>query len=132
VRHARLPFPPSVDAPRRTVSVALTSYKTVDDRTGQKTKHREIFVGVRHDRRLDSPAADSLFAAVVAAIERSAELDVRPWERVEGEEPDFGHRRRAWRQLRDDAGRKVVRPVVEKAVQAWLDAQAAARNGGAS
>lgn len=59
------------------ISVALTSYKEIDPTTGDKIKRREVFVAVRHDRRLDSAGADSLFEAIVKEIETTDVIKVR-------------------------------------------------------
>jgi exopolyphosphatase len=96
------------------VSVALNKYKDRDE-NGNKRKVREIVLVVRHDVRIDGRQADSLFRAVVDAVERSEELQVKPWHRAD----ELGRRQMVWTHYNGSAGRKVVRPIIEAAVEAW-------------
>lgn len=96
------------------ISVALNKYK-IRDENGKKRKVREIVLVVRHDVRIDERQADSLFRAVVDAVERSQELQVKPWHRAD----ELGRRQMVWTNENADAGRKVVRPIIEAAVEAW-------------
>ncbi|KAN0061557.1 hypothetical protein ACQY0O_006404 [Thecaphora frezii] len=82
----------------------------------KKQKVREIVLVVRHDRRINNKQADSLFEAVKKAIEENEGLDVKPWHRID----ELNGRQMAWKHYREDAGRKVVRPIVEDAVRAWV------------
>lgn len=108
------------------INVALNSYK-VDDGddegdSGKKTKRklkkqkiREIVLVVRKDVRIDEAQADSLFETVVRAIEAEKSLDVKPWHRAK----ELGRRQMVWTHEQEDAGRKVIRPIIEDAVKAW-------------
>ncbi|EPQ31696.1 uncharacterized protein PFL1_01029 [Pseudozyma flocculosa PF-1] len=83
--------------------------------TMKKQKIREIILVVRHDRRIDEEQANSLFETVSRAIEADETLKVEKWHRAD----ELRGRRMAWRHYREDAGRKVVRPIVEEAVRNW-------------
>jgi len=97
------------------ISLTLNKYKFRDD-TGKKQKIREIVLVVRDNVRIDNDQADSLFRTVSDAIEQDKGLDVKPWHRA----GELRGRRMVWLQGKDsDAGRKIVRPLVEKAVEAW-------------
>jgi exopolyphosphatase len=96
------------------ISVALNKYK-IRDKNGKKQTVREIVLVVRHDVRINEKQADSLFRAVVDAVERSQELQVKPWHRAD----ELGRRQMVWTNENADAGRKVVRPIIEAAVEAW-------------
>jgi exopolyphosphatase len=98
------------------ISVALTKYKTRGpDGKGPKRKVREIILCVRSDVRIDGAQADDLFRVVSAAIEAEPGLDVKPWHRAS----ELGRRQMVWTHEDSDAGRKVIRPIVEAAVEAW-------------
>jgi len=92
------------------IAVILTSYK---DEKGDK--QREIVLTVRSGHRIDEKEAQRLFTDVKRDIEASDELKLRPWDVKQ----DLGKWRYAWVHNRDDGGRKVVRPLVEKAVKHW-------------
>jgi exopolyphosphatase len=96
------------------ISIALNKYKTRDE-NGEKKKIREIVLCVRNDVRIDEEQADSLFKTVYEAIEKNEELDVKPWHRAS----ELGRRQMVWTHENGDAGRKIVRPIVEAAVEAW-------------
>lgn len=97
------------------VSIALTKYKIRDEETGKKHKIREIILVVRNDVRINDTQADSLFKTVSEAIESDETLKVKPWYRA----TELGRRQMVWTHERGDAGRKVLRPIVEAAVEAW-------------
>ncbi|KAK7961221.1 DHH phosphoesterase [Apiospora saccharicola] len=96
------------------ISVALNKYKTHDDK-GKKQKIREIVLCVRTDVRINANQADSLFETVSKAIEADKSLNVKPWYRA----GELGTRQMVWTHTQEEAGRKVIRPIVEAAVQAW-------------
>lgn len=96
------------------ISVALNKYK-VRNAKGKKHKIREIVVVVRTDVRINGTQADSLFETVSRAVEADETLNVKPWHRVD----ELGTRQMVWRHDNADAGRKVVRPIIEAAVMAW-------------
>lgn len=97
------------------ISITLTKYK-VRKHKGKEQKIREIVLVVRDNVRIDDDQAESLFKTVSDAIEQDKDLNVRPWHNSD----QLGKRRMVWVQGEDsDAGRKVIRPLVEKAVQAW-------------
>ncbi|PIB01365.1 putative exopolyphosphatase [Cercospora beticola] len=96
------------------ISVALNKYK-VKDKHGNKQKIREIVLVVRSDVRIDEDQADDLFRTVSKAIEEEPTLDAKPWHRAD----ELGRRQMVWYHKREDAGRKVIRPIIEKAVEAW-------------
>lgn len=96
------------------ISVALNKYKVRDDK-GKKQKIREIVLCVRTDVRINANQADSLFDTVARAIEADESLNVKPWHRA----GELGTRQMVWTHTQEEAGRKVIRPIVEAAVQAW-------------
>ena len=103
------------------VAVVLTSFKTRAPASGavkkaKRVKRREIALSVRPGTRLNATQADDIFDVVSAAIDR--ELNVGPWTASDDDEVPKG-RFRIWSNLDAEAGRKVVRPVVEKAVTEW-------------
>lgn len=95
------------------IHIALNKYNI--HHKGEKQKIREIVLVVRSDVRIDEDQADSLFDTVKKAIEADDTLNVKPWHRVD----ELGRRQMVWRHENEDAGRKVIRPIVEKAVKAW-------------
>lgn len=115
------------------INVALNSYKVRDDgddedsakthggdlkkkkRKLKKRKIREIVLVVRKDVRIGEEQADSLFETVSKAIEADKTLNVKPWHRVD----ELGRRQMVWYHENEDAGRKIVRPIIEDAVKAW-------------
>jgi exopolyphosphatase len=71
---------------------------------------------VRDNVRIDEEQANSLFETVCQAIEADEGLNVKPWKRAN----ELAKRQMVWVQGEEsDAGRKVVRPLVEKAVESW-------------
>lgn len=96
------------------VSVALNKYKT-RDASGKKRKIREIVLVVRNDVRINDMQADDLFEKVSKAIEADETLKVKPWHKAS----QLGRRQMAWTHERADAGRKVLRPIIEAAVESW-------------
>lgn len=98
------------------VSVVLTNYRdTLTDR-----KVHEIALVVAHGwgKRLGEKAADRLFLALKRGIEDAPELDVlEEWKRPDGK--PLLPRRAVWRHFNDEAGRKLLRPVVERAAKEW-------------
>ncbi|KAM3422224.1 hypothetical protein BST61_g2589 [Cercospora zeina] len=97
------------------ISVALNKYK-VHDQHGKKKKIREIVLVVRSDVRIDEDQADDLFRTVSKAIEDEPTLNAKPWHRAD----ELGRRQMVWYHEREDAGRKVIRPIIEKAVESWV------------
>lgn len=97
------------------MSVALNKYKVHDPETQKKKKIREIVLVVRSDMRITEEQADSLFAHVKKAIDEEPSLNAKPWHRAD----ELGKRQMVWTHDNADAGRKVIRPVIEKAVKAW-------------
>ncbi|CAK3950816.1 DHH phosphoesterase [Lecanosticta acicola] len=97
------------------VSVALNKYKVKDPKTMKKRKVREIVLVVRSDVRIDPVQADSLFKTVSEAIEQEPTLKAKPWHRAD----ELGKRQMVWVHERKSAGRKVIRPIIEKAVREW-------------
>ncbi|PSN70397.1 DHH phosphoesterase [Corynespora cassiicola Philippines] len=93
------------------ISIVLNKYKIRVD--GEKKKIREIVLVVRDDVRIDQAQADSLFKKVKQALEES-DLPLKPWYRVN----DLAPRQMVWTH-ESDAGRKLIRPIVEDAVLAW-------------
>lgn len=96
------------------ISVALNKYK-IRDENGKKRKIREIVLCVRNDVRIDEKQADDLFRTVSEAINKDETLKAKPWDRA----GELGRRQMVWTHERSDAGRKVIRPIVEAAVMAW-------------
>ena len=92
------------------IAVLLTGFK---DEVGNK--QREIILTVRADHRIDEAEAERLFNDVKRTLESSDLLDLTPWNYGQ----DLGKWRAAWSHSRADGGRKIVRPLVEKAVQKW-------------
>lgn len=94
------------------ISVALNKYK-IKNKKGKKEKIREIVLVVRTDIRIDEDQADSLFATVKKAIEAHPDLKAKPWHRAD----ELGKRQMVW--THEGAGRKMIRPIIEKAVMDW-------------
>jgi exopolyphosphatase len=74
---------------------------------------------VRGHHRINEAEAQRLFTDVKRDMEASDELKLRPWKDSNGEDVDFGRWKYAWTHDRADGGRKIVRPLVEKAVEHW-------------
>ncbi|KJX93899.1 exopolyphosphatase like protein [Zymoseptoria brevis] len=96
------------------ISVALNKYK-IHDKDGNKQKIREIVLVVRSDVRITEEQADDLFRTVSKAIEDEPTLNAKEWHRAN----ELGKRQMVWTHEREDAGRKVIRPIIEKAVKNW-------------
>ncbi|SMR46010.1 unnamed protein product [Zymoseptoria tritici ST99CH_1E4] len=96
------------------ISVALNKYK-IHDKDGNKQKIREIVLVVRSDVRITEEQADDLFRTVSKAIEDEPTLKAKKWHRAN----ELGKRQMVWTHEREDAGRKVIRPIIEKAVKNW-------------
>lgn len=96
------------------ISVALNKYK-IKDKHGNKQKIREIVLVVRSDVRIDEAQANDLFKTVSDAISNEPTLNAKPWHRAD----ELGKRRMVWTHERSDAGRKVIRPIIEAAVKGW-------------
>lgn len=92
------------------IAILLTGFK---DANG--TKQREIILTVRDGHRIDEKEADRLFRDVSRELRESSELSLKPWNGG----TNLGRWRAAWSNSREDGGRKVVRPLVEKAVRHW-------------
>jgi exopolyphosphatase len=110
------------------ISLALTSYREggvgdemwgdddEDDEEPEKgAKHREIALVVQDGRQLSRIEANSLFEVVSTVIRNAPELNVTEWKGGEL----GGERRMVWDQWFVKGSRKVVRPVVERAVEEW-------------
>lgn len=96
------------------ISVALNKYKT-KDKHGKKQKIREIVLVVRSDVRINDEQAESLFKTVKQAVEADQTLKVKPWHGVN----ELGRWQMVWTHENADAGRKIVRPIIEQAVMDW-------------
>lgn len=92
------------------IAVLLTSYKDEN-----KNKRRDVILTVRSEHRIDSAEAERLFTDAKRELEASEDLVLEPW----GGGQDLGRWRAAWVHSREDGGRKIVRPLVEKAVKHW-------------
>lgn len=103
------------------VSVALNKYKVKvhksDDDVSimKKKKIREIVLVVRNDVRVGAKQADSLFKHISRAIDQEPTLKAKPWHHAK----ELGKRQMVWTHERQDGGRKVIRPIIEKAVKEW-------------
>ncbi|KAL5121375.1 hypothetical protein ACEQ8H_000843 [Pleosporales sp. CAS-2024a] len=96
------------------ISICLNKYKK-HYKDGNKEKIREIVLTVRDDVRIDQAQADSLFKTVKEALENNNEgIELTPWHRVD----ELSRRQMVWTH-KSDAGRKIIRPIVEDAVMAW-------------
>lgn len=96
------------------VSVCVNKYK-IKHKHGKKEKIREIVLTVRDDVRVDQDQADALFKLVRNALENNNEgIDLKPWHRAH----ELNNRQMAWTHT-SDAGRKVIRPLVEEAIMSW-------------
>lgn len=100
------------------IDVCLNKYKT-RDQNGEKRKIREIVLTVRDDVRIDQAQADSLFRVVYEALEKEKSLGLKPWHKAH----ELAAREMVWSH-ESDAGRKVIRPIVEDAVRQWDMAKA--------
>ncbi|KAF2025826.1 DHH phosphoesterase [Setomelanomma holmii] len=82
---------------------------------GSKEKIREIVLTVRDDVRIDQDQADSLFKTVKDALENNSEgIELTPWHRAD----ELSNRQMVWTH-KSNAGRKIIRPIVEDAVIGW-------------
>ncbi|KAF2748771.1 DHH phosphoesterase [Sporormia fimetaria CBS 119925] len=81
---------------------------------GKKKKIREIVLIVRDDVRINQQQADSLFHTVKKALESEKSLGLKPWHRAS----ELAPRQMVWTH-ESGAGRKIIRPIVEKAVMEW-------------
>ncbi|CAH0023841.1 unnamed protein product [Clonostachys rhizophaga] len=97
------------------ISVALNKYTVKSKHGKKKQKVREIVLCVRSDVRIDDDKADALFQTIKDAIENDESLNAKPWHRVN----ELGRRQMAWTHDLEDAGRKVIRPIIEAAVAGW-------------
>lgn len=104
------------------ISVALNKYKVKVPHINsdgvtimKKKKIREIVLVVRTDVRINETQADGLFDTVVKAVEAEEKLNVKPWHRAR----ELGKRQMVWTHENADAGRKVLRPIIEDAVKGW-------------
>jgi exopolyphosphatase len=96
------------------ISICLNKYKK-HYKDGEKEKIREIVLTVRDDVRIDQDQADSLFKVVKEALENNKEgIELTPWHRVD----ELSARQMVWTH-KSDAGRKLIRPIVEDAVMGW-------------
>lgn len=98
---------------RADVSLCLNKYK---DSHGKKV--REIVLTVRHDHRVNSQQADALFKSIGHALEAHFDLQKHP-KLDKHARNGVGGRQMVWLHRRNNAGRKVVRPIVEEAVKKW-------------
>ncbi|KAK4699944.1 protein NUD1, partial [Phenoliferia sp. Uapishka_3] len=99
------------------VSCVLTHYR---DETDRKVKEIAIVVAHGWGKRLSEASADALFLALTQAIEEAPELadsSLEKWERPDGKQ--LLPRRAVWRHYSESAGRKVIRPIVERAAREW-------------
>lgn len=94
------------------ISVVLSKYKVKEH--GKKKKIRQITLSVRDDVRINEEQADSLFRCVKKALENDKDLELVPWHR----NSELAPRQIVWIE-KTGASRKVVRPIVEKAVMGW-------------
>ncbi|KAJ1032483.1 hypothetical protein NDA16_000507 [Ustilago loliicola] len=95
---------------RADVSLCLNKYKNDDG-----NKVREITLTVRHDHRINGTQADDLFKTISEALGASFDLKKHP-------KMKHAHslkRQIVWSHDDESAGRKIVRPIVEKAVKEW-------------
>ncbi|PSR82541.1 hypothetical protein BD289DRAFT_437204 [Coniella lustricola] len=95
------------------LSIVLSKYK-VKTEGKKKKKVRELTLIVRDDVTINREQADSLFQTVRKALEESDELNLVPWHRAD----ELSARQMVWID-EASASRKVVRPVVEKAIRKW-------------
>lgn len=106
------------------IDICLNKYKveieveTAEDgaekKKKKKKKVREIVLTVRDDQRIDGVQADALFKVVSEALEADAELKLKRWHRAD----ELSSRQMVWTH-ESGAGRKIIRPIVEAAVQKW-------------
>ena len=94
------------------ISICLNKYKIREN--GKKKKVREIVLVVRDDVRINQDQADSLFEVVYKALENEKSLGLKRWHRAD----ELAPRQMVWTH-ESGAGRKVIRPIVEKAVMGW-------------
>lgn len=94
------------------ISVILSKHKIKEN--GKKKKIREVTLVVRDDVRINQTQADSLFHTVKQALEANEQLDLVPWHR----NSELAPRQIVWIE-KNVSSRKIVRPIVEKAVRDW-------------
>lgn len=96
------------------ISICLNKYKK-HYKDGEKEKIREVVLTVRDDVRVDQDQADALFKVVKDALENNDKgIELEPWHRA----GELSKRQMVWTH-KSGAGRKLFRPIVEKAVIDW-------------
>lgn len=95
------------------IDICLNKYK-IHDEDGKKRKIREIVLTVRDDVRIGQEQADSLFKIVYEALENEESLGLKKWHRAD----ELAPRQMVWTH-ESGAGRKIIRPIVERAVTSW-------------
>lgn len=100
---------------RADVSVILTGFR---DKSGDKIRQIALVVAHGLGGRLNEKYADSLFLTLKNAIEDADVFkgELKRWKRPDGKK--LLPRRAVW-EHQAKAGRKIVRPIVEKAVREW-------------
>jgi len=95
------------------IDICLNKHK-IRDENGKKHKIREIVLTVRDDVRIGEDQANSLFKVVCEALENEESLGLKKWHKA----GELATRQMVWTH-ESGAGRKIIRPIVEKAVREW-------------
>ncbi len=96
------------------ISICLNKFTKINE-DGKKEKVREIILTVRDDVRINQEQADSLFEVVKEGLENNDQgIELIPWHRNN----ELAPRQIVW-QHKSGAGRKVIRPIVEDALEHW-------------
>ncbi|KAI5479433.1 hypothetical protein MNV49_003577 [Pseudohyphozyma bogoriensis] len=97
------------------VSVVLSNYR---NRDGKKVHEIALVVAHGLGKRLHEKSADRLFKQLKEGIESAKELEgLEEWKRPDGKK--LLPRRAVWRHYSDEAGRKLIRPIMERSVRKW-------------
>jgi len=92
------------------ILLTLTKKKHSD---GSKT--REVLLFTKHGSHLNSEDTERMYHHVRDKLPKELPLDFKPWHN----ESYWGHQRFAWKQHGEGAGRKIIRPILDKVLQEW-------------
>ncbi|UZJ52521.1 hypothetical protein CBS101457_001841 [Exobasidium rhododendri] len=101
------------------ISLSLNSYRLRTDAHYDSNDVREICLVVQAGDRLSVEAADDLFNTVKTALAESDFLDAEPWHKVN----ELKERQMVFVHHQVNGGRKLIRPIVEEAVNNWTGPQ---------
>lgn len=92
------------------ILLTLTKKKNSD---GSKT--REVLLFTKHGAHLDEEATERMYHAIRRRLPEADGVTLKSWHN----ETYWGHQRFAWKQEGEGVGRKVIRPILDRALQEW-------------